>query len=48
MVKGVFNDENLAKYMCRELKILRHLSGLNESMYSVKLYDAYIDRNLNQ
>lgn len=45
MIRGVLNDELHAKYVCRELKIMRHLSQIDDSIYTAKLIDVIIPKS---
>lgn len=43
LIKDVFCNEQHAKYVCREIKVMRHLqSGDNGGLYSAKLHDVII------
>ena len=42
LIKNVFRDELHAKYVCRELKLMRHLTSLNNNIYTVKLLDVIV------
>ena len=42
LIKDIFHNEQHAKQVCRELKIMRHLSKDEDNIYTVKLHDVII------